>query len=81
MMEVRSQHTGGKTSSTLLPESHPMVSLQPDLNILSPVQRQQLPGPRTQQAANQAAAEMSAAKIPEQDVMVFFVFTHIRDKG
>lgn len=58
-----------------------MVSLQPDLNILSPVQRQQLPGPRTRQAANQAAAEMSAAKIPEQDVMVFFVFTHIRDKG
>lgn len=81
MMEVRSHHTGGKTSSTWLPESHPMVSLQPDLNILSPVQTQQLAGPRTQPAANHAAAEMSAAKIPEEDVMVFFVFTHMRDKG
>lgn len=81
MMEVRSHHTGGKTSSTLLPESHPMVSLQPDLNILSPLQTQQLAGPRTQPPANHAAAEMSAAKISKEDVMLFFVFTHIRDKG
>lgn len=81
MMEVRSHHTGGKTSSTLLPESHPMVSLQPDLNILSPVQTQQLAGLRTQPPANHATAEMSAAKISKEDVMLFFVFTHIRDKG
>lgn len=76
-MEVRSHHTGGKTSSTLLPESHPMVSLQPDLNILSPVQTQQPAGPRTQATASHAAAETSAAKIPEEDVKLFFCFyTH-----
>lgn len=79
MMKVRSHHTGGKTSSTLLPESHLLVSFQPDLNILSPLRTQQPAGPRSQP---NAAAQISAAKIPEEDVMLFFfVFTHIRDKG
>lgn len=61
-----------------------MVSLQPDLNILSPVQTQQLAGLRTQPPANHGwrlGAGMSAAKISKEDVMLFFVFTHIRDKG
>lgn len=81
MMEVRSHHTGGKTSSTTLPESHPTASLQSDLNILSPVQTQQPAGPSTQPAANQAAAETAAAKIPEEDVLLFFcVYTHERQR-
>lgn len=79
MMEVRSHHTGGKTSSTLLPPSHPMVSFQADLNILSPGQTQQPAGPRTRPAANHAAAQTSAAKTPQEDVtVVFFFFVYTR---